>query len=94
MIDLPTLGILRRASHLHLAQRADLAKIDEDSGAAASKTWHCVATFRREPIVRLRGLPHAKEIIPHLVDCFCVGAAAYPEGYIECDDLELPRAPT
>lgn len=33
---------------------------------------------------------YAKEIIPHLVDAgFCVGAAAYPEGHIECDDLEL-----
>lgn len=33
---------------------------------------------------------YAKDIIPHLVDAsFCVGAAAYPEGHIECDDLEL-----
>lgn len=33
---------------------------------------------------------YAKDIIPPLVDAgFCVGAAAYPEGHIECDDLEL-----
>lgn len=33
---------------------------------------------------------YAKDIIPHLVEAgFCVGAAAYPEGHIECDDLEL-----
>lgn len=33
---------------------------------------------------------HAADIIPILVDAgFCVGAAAYPEGHIACDDLEL-----
>ena len=33
---------------------------------------------------------YAKDIIPALVDAgFCVGAAAYPEGHIECDDLAL-----
>lgn len=33
---------------------------------------------------------YAKDIIGPLVDGgFCVGAAAYPEGHIECDDLEL-----
>ncbi|MDO4595640.1 MAG: methylenetetrahydrofolate reductase [Coriobacteriaceae bacterium] len=32
--------------------------------------------------------PYAKDLIPHLVDAgFCVGAAAYPEGHIECDFL-------
>lgn len=32
----------------------------------------------------------AKDLIPYLVDAgFCVGAAAYPEGHIECDDLAL-----
>ncbi|QWT17847.1 methylenetetrahydrofolate reductase [Collinsella sp. zg1085] len=31
---------------------------------------------------------YAKDIIPHLVEAgFCVGAAAYPEGHIACDDL-------
>ena len=32
--------------------------------------------------------PFAKDLIPELVDAgFCVGAAAYPEGHIDCDDL-------
>lgn len=32
----------------------------------------------------------AKDLIPALVDAgFCVGAAAYPEGHIDCDDLAL-----
>lgn len=31
---------------------------------------------------------YAKDLIPALVDAgFCVGAAAYPEGHIDCDDL-------
>ncbi len=31
---------------------------------------------------------YAKDLIPLLVDAgFCVGAAAYPEGHIDCDDL-------
>lgn len=34
--------------------------------------------------------PYAKDLIPVLVDAgFCVGAAAYPEGHIACDDLRL-----
>lgn len=34
--------------------------------------------------------PFAKDMIPELVDAgFCVGAAAYPEGHIACEDLEL-----
>lgn len=33
---------------------------------------------------------YAKDIIPLLVDAgFCVGAAAYPEGHIACNDLAL-----
>lgn len=32
---------------------------------------------------------YAKDLIPSLVDAgFCVGAAAYPEGHIECDSLQ------
>ena len=34
--------------------------------------------------------PYAKDLIPALVDAgFCVGAAAYPEGHITCENLEL-----
>ncbi len=33
---------------------------------------------------------YAKDLIPELVEAgFCVGAAAYPEGHITCDNLEL-----
>ena len=33
---------------------------------------------------------YAKDLIPELVEAgFCVGAAAYPEGHITCDGLEL-----
>ena len=33
---------------------------------------------------------YAKDLIPELVEAgFCVGAAAYPEGHIACEDLEL-----
>ncbi len=32
----------------------------------------------------------AKDLIPHLVDAgFCVGAAAYPEGHIDCIDADV-----
>lgn len=34
------------------------------------------------------GFRYAKDLIPRLVDAgFCVGAAAYPEGHIECEDF-------
>lgn len=34
--------------------------------------------------------PYAKDLIPALVDAgFCVGAAAYPEGHITCENLGL-----
>ncbi len=33
---------------------------------------------------------YAKDLIPELVEAgFCVGAAAYPEGHIACEDLDL-----
>ena len=33
---------------------------------------------------------YARDLIPELVDAgFCVGAAAYPEGHIACEDLNL-----
>lgn len=36
---------------------------------------------------------YAMDIIPELVDAgFCVGAACYPEGHIECDDLDVSLA--
>ncbi len=35
---------------------------------------------------------YAKDLIPVLADAgFCVGAAAYPEGHIDCDSLQLER---
>ena len=34
--------------------------------------------------------PFAKDLIPELVEAgFCVGAAAYPEGHITCEDLSV-----
>ena len=74
-------------------KRADLlAKIDEMRAAGIQN----VLTLRGDVP---QGAPtgpgcadyrYAKDIIPHLVDAgFCVGAAAYPEGHIECNDLEL-----
>ena len=70
-------------------KRADLlAKIDEMRAAGIQN----VLALRGDVP---QGAPtgpgcYAKDIIPHLVDAgFCVGAAAYPEGHIECDDLEL-----
>lgn len=72
-------------------KRADLAaKIDEMRAAGV------------ENVLALRGdvpegaptgpgcadFRYAKDIIPPLVEAgFCVGAAAYPEGHLECDDL-------
>ena len=42
----------------------------------------------RVPGARATDFQYAKDLIPRLVDAgFCVGAAAYPEGHIECDDL-------
>lgn len=34
--------------------------------------------------------PYAKDLVPELVDAgFCVGGAAYPEGHLTCEDLNL-----
>lgn len=39
-------------------------------------------------IVPSKDFTYARDLIPALVEAgFCVGAAAYPEGHIECDDL-------
>ena len=47
----------------------------------------------RVPGAEAKDFRYAKDLIPRLVDAgFCVGAAAYPEGHIECDDLALSVA--
>ena len=44
----------------------------------------------RVPGAEAMDFRYAKDLIPRLVDAgFCVGAAAYPEGHIECDDVRL-----
>ena len=44
----------------------------------------------RVPGAEATDFRYAKDLIPRLVDAgFCVGAAAYPEGHIECDDVRL-----
>ena len=74
-------------------KRADLAaKIEEMRGAGIRN----VLALRGDVPVDAPTGPgcadyrYAKDIIPALVDAgFCVGAAAYPEGHIECDDPAL-----
>ena len=49
-----------------------------------------VLALRGDPVpgVPLGDYAHASDVIPELVDTgFCVGAAAYPEGHIACEDL-------
>lgn len=44
----------------------------------------------RVPGAEATDFRYAKDLVPRLVDAgFCVGAAAYPEGHIECDDVRL-----
>lgn len=49
-----------------------------------------VLALRGDPVpgVPTGDYEHASDVIPELVDAgFCVGAAAYPEGHIGCEDL-------
>lgn len=73
------------------------------AGASEESIQEAIADMKSKGIVNvlaLRGdLPegakltsfhYAKDLIPVLVDAgFCVGAAAYPEGHIDCDSLRL-----
>ena len=73
-------------------KRADLlAKIDETARPRASKTSHCVATRSAgSPTARAaRTTATPKRSFPLGRRRLLRGAAAYPEGHIECDDLEL-----
>lgn len=69
--------------------RSELAeKIDEFKAAGVQN----VLALRGDPVPgqEVRDYRYAKDLIPDLVEAgFCVGAAAYPEGHIACDDLDL-----
>lgn len=69
--------------------RSELAeKIGEFKAAGVQN----VLALRGDPVPgqEVRDYRYAKDLIPDLVEAgFCVGAAAYPEGHIACDDLDL-----
>ena len=73
--------------------RAQLAeKIDDlrDHGVANVLALRGDIPAGMEELAKASDYRYAKDLIPELVDAgFCVGAAAYPEGHIECDDLQL-----
>ena len=69
----------RKIDEMHLAGVENVLALRGDLPQGTSPTEAAHAEY-----------PYAKDLIPALVDAgFCVGAAAYPEGHITCENLEL-----
>ncbi len=78
-ISLTREALAEKIAQMHEAGIENVLALRGDLPAGADASIATTAEF-----------PFAKDLIPELVEAgFCVGAAAYPEGHITCEDLAL-----